>query len=375
MFGGNSNWRGPVWFPLNYLVISALERYDRFFGDDYTVEYPTGSGQQLPLERDRRRPARAADLDLPGRAGRAAALLRRGRAAAARPALEGQPDVQRVLPRRQRRRARARPPDGLDRPGRRHHPAPARRGAARSATCCATPGRRTAAVTRPDPDAAALRPGSRFPLGATARRRRHELRGRLGVADGVLLCLFDEQRRRRPGSPLPDCDAGVWHGFVPGVGAGPGLRLPGDRARTSRPAACAATRPSCCSTPTPGRSTGEVRFGPEVLGYDARRPRPAERARLGRPRAAQPGRRPGLRAGPTEPAPRHAGTPTRSSTRCTSRASPRRTPDVPPELRGTYAGLGHEAAIAHLRRPRRHRGRAAPGAPERARGVPRSTGA
>ena len=44
MFGGNSNWRGPVWFPLNYLVISALERYHRFFGDDYTVEYPTGSG-------------------------------------------------------------------------------------------------------------------------------------------------------------------------------------------------------------------------------------------------------------------------------------------------------------------------------------------
>jgi hypothetical protein len=49
MFGGNSNWRGPVWFPLNYMVISALERYDRFFGDDYTVEYPTGSGRQLPL--------------------------------------------------------------------------------------------------------------------------------------------------------------------------------------------------------------------------------------------------------------------------------------------------------------------------------------
>ena len=34
MFGGNSNWRGPVWFPLNYMVIEALERYDRFFGED-----------------------------------------------------------------------------------------------------------------------------------------------------------------------------------------------------------------------------------------------------------------------------------------------------------------------------------------------------
>jgi len=49
MFGGNSNWRGPVWFPLNYLVISCLERYHRFYGDEFTVEYPAGSGQQLTL--------------------------------------------------------------------------------------------------------------------------------------------------------------------------------------------------------------------------------------------------------------------------------------------------------------------------------------
>jgi hypothetical protein len=49
LFGGNSNWRGPVWFPLNYLVISCLEKYYRFFGDDFTVEYPAGSGNKHTL--------------------------------------------------------------------------------------------------------------------------------------------------------------------------------------------------------------------------------------------------------------------------------------------------------------------------------------
>ncbi len=51
MFGGNSNWRGPVWMPLNYLVISVLFRYHRFFGDDLTVECPAGSGRRLTLDR------------------------------------------------------------------------------------------------------------------------------------------------------------------------------------------------------------------------------------------------------------------------------------------------------------------------------------
>jgi hypothetical protein len=49
MFGGNSNWRGPVWFPIAYLIVEALERYHHFYGDSFTVELPTGSGNQVTL--------------------------------------------------------------------------------------------------------------------------------------------------------------------------------------------------------------------------------------------------------------------------------------------------------------------------------------
>jgi hypothetical protein len=50
MFGGNSNWRGPIWMPVNFLIVEALGRYGRFFGDDLKLEYPTGSGNQLTLD-------------------------------------------------------------------------------------------------------------------------------------------------------------------------------------------------------------------------------------------------------------------------------------------------------------------------------------
>ena len=49
-FGGNSNWRGPIWFPINYLLVEALEKYHQFFGDEFEVEDPTGSGANLNLE-------------------------------------------------------------------------------------------------------------------------------------------------------------------------------------------------------------------------------------------------------------------------------------------------------------------------------------
>jgi hypothetical protein len=49
VFGGNSNWRGPVWFPVNYLIIEALQKFHYYLGDAYTVELPTGSGRRVHL--------------------------------------------------------------------------------------------------------------------------------------------------------------------------------------------------------------------------------------------------------------------------------------------------------------------------------------
>jgi hypothetical protein len=49
MFGGNSNWRGPIWFPVNYFLLTALKRYSMAFGDEFKVEYPAGSGNQMTL--------------------------------------------------------------------------------------------------------------------------------------------------------------------------------------------------------------------------------------------------------------------------------------------------------------------------------------
>jgi mannosylglycerate hydrolase MGH1-like protein len=71
MFGGNSNWRGPVWFPLNYLLAEALQRYHYFYGDSLKVEFPTRSGnwmnlKQVALQLHRR----LSELFLPDASGR-----------------------------------------------------------------------------------------------------------------------------------------------------------------------------------------------------------------------------------------------------------------------------------------------------------------
>jgi hypothetical protein len=49
LFGGNSNWRGPIWFPLNYLLIESLQKFHHYLGDAFKVEFPTGSGEMKTL--------------------------------------------------------------------------------------------------------------------------------------------------------------------------------------------------------------------------------------------------------------------------------------------------------------------------------------
>ena len=50
MFGGNSNWRGPIWFPINYLIFESLKKFDSYYGEDLSIEYPTGSGKFLTMD-------------------------------------------------------------------------------------------------------------------------------------------------------------------------------------------------------------------------------------------------------------------------------------------------------------------------------------
>ena len=160
----------------------------------------------------------------------------------------------------------------------------------------------------------------------------------------MLVCLFDSGGAETQ-IPLLDYDAGVWHGFVPGAAA---LQAYGYRAADRYdPGSGLRFNPAKLILDPYARAvTGAVRFGPEVLGYADGDPGRAEHARLGRARTAQPGggRHVRLERRRTTPASLrghgHLRGPVKGFTM--------RHPGVAPELRGTYAGLGHEAAIGHL---------------------------
>ena len=117
MFGGNSNWRGPIWMPVNGLIIRALLQYYTYYGDDFTIECPTGSGRQMNLYEVAEEIARRLASIFLRDERRPPAGLRRDAEVPGGPALARSHPVLRVLPRRQRRRPRRQPPDRLDR----HH--------------------------------------------------------------------------------------------------------------------------------------------------------------------------------------------------------------------------------------------------------------
>ena len=87
LFGGNSNWRGPVWFPVNYLLIESLQKFHHYFGDDFKVECPTGSGQMMTLGKSPPKSRAACHILFLRDERRAAARLRRAREVSDRPAL------------------------------------------------------------------------------------------------------------------------------------------------------------------------------------------------------------------------------------------------------------------------------------------------
>ena len=187
-------------------------------------------------------------------------------------------------------------------------------------------------------------PGRAYPLGATYDGRGTNFSVFSEVAERVELCLFDDDGPR---------DARH-------ASRSRRLLLARLRARASVPASATASactgrgRPrkgiaaiprSCCSIRTRRRSTAQVHWNEAVFGLSLRRSREQPQRRRQRAlRAEGRRRRPVLRLGRRRAARARRCT-SRSSTRCTSRASRARHPEIPPELRGTYAGLAHPAAI------------------------------
>ena len=186
-------------------------------------------------------------------------------------------------------------------------------------------------------------PGQPRPLGATPRDGGTNFAVASSVADGVTLCLFDTSGSETR-VPLLEYDAGVWHGFVPGVRAGQlyGYRVSGpyDPARGLR---CNSAK--LLLDPYARATSGTVLYGPEVLGHAAGDlDEASELNSAGHvPRSLVVS--PTFSPGHPRPAHNYADT---VIYEVHVRGFTMTHPGIPAELRGTYAGLGHEAAIAHL---------------------------
>ncbi len=205
-----------------------------------------------------------------------------------------------------------------------------------------------AARVAPEGVTAAALPGTPFPLGATpgvqAGIAGTNFAIASSVADSVTLCLFD-QTGGETRVPVLDNDADVWHAFMPGIGPGQayGYRVggPWDPARGLR---CNPAK--LLLDPYAKAISGSVAFGPEVLGQDQADPaRPSTLDSAGHVQRSlvtdtgfgwQEAGRPWHRYADSVVYEIHV------------KGFTMRHPDIPPELRGTYAGLAHEAAIAHL---------------------------
>jgi isoamylase len=187
-------------------------------------------------------------------------------------------------------------------------------------------------------------PGRPFPLGATPLEGGTNFAVSSGSAAGMVLCLFGGSGTETRIS-LQDFDAGVWHGFVPGVGPGQayGYRATGpydpSRGVRSNPA-------KLLIDPYARATTGPVRFGPEVLGYDQSdpdTPSPLDSAgHVPYSLVVDP-----AFAWSERPRPHHRYADT-VIYEVHVKGFTMTHPEVPPGLRGTYAGLGHEAALSHL---------------------------
>ena len=204
-------------------------------------------------------------------------------------------------------------------------------------------------------------PGRNWPLGATWSPESTNFAVYAPNATACWVCLFDDdgvETRHQ----LTEHSLGIWHGALPGRRAGHALRLPGRRPVGARPRGCGSTRTSCCSTPTPWPPPARCAPEPAIFGYQMGDPTQRRRAGLRAVHRAQRRRRPVLRLGGRR---RRcgAGGATPSIYELHVKGFTKLHDRVPEELRGTYAGLGSPAVVEYLARPRRHRRRAAAGAP------------